>query len=34
MGAPFPPTRFESKARELAGLLKRDQVDAAILMPV
>lgn len=34
MGAPFPPTRFESKARELAGLLKRDRVDAAVLLPV
>jgi D-proline reductase (dithiol) PrdB len=34
MGAPFPPTQFESKARELAGLLARDKVDAAILMPV
>ncbi|OGB05719.1 MAG: selenoprotein B glycine/betaine/sarcosine/D-proline reductase [Burkholderiales bacterium RIFCSPHIGHO2_12_FULL_69_20] len=34
MGAPFPPTQFEPKARELAGLLARDQVDAAILIPV
>jgi D-proline reductase (dithiol) PrdB len=34
MGAPFPPTRFEPKARELAGLLKRDGVDAAVLLPV
>ena len=34
MGAPFPPTSFESKARELADLLRRDQVDAAILFPV
>lgn len=34
MGAPFPPTVFEAKARELAGLLKRDGVDAAILLPV
>ncbi len=34
MGAPFPPTQFEPKARELAGLLLRDQVDAAILVPV
>jgi D-proline reductase (dithiol) PrdB len=34
MGAPFPPTVFEARARELAGMLKRDQVDAAILLPV
>ncbi len=34
MGAPFPPTKFEPKARELAGLLARDQVDAAVLIPV
>jgi len=34
MGAPFPPTRFEPKAREVAGLLKRDGVDAAVLLPV
>lgn len=34
MGAPWPSTRFEPKARELAGLLKRDQVDAAVLLPV
>ena len=34
MGAPFPPTRFEPSARELARLLKRDGVDAAVLCPV
>ena len=34
MGAPFPPTRFEGKAKELAALLHRDRVDAAILLPV
>lgn len=34
MGATFPPTRFEPKARELAGLLHRDGVDAAVLLPV
>ena len=34
MGAPFPPTRFEARAREVAGLLKRDRVDAAVLLPV
>lgn len=34
MGAPFPPTRFEPKARELAGLLARDDVNAAVLIPV
>lgn len=34
MGAPFPPTRFEPRAREIAGLLHRDKVDAVVLMPV
>jgi D-proline reductase (dithiol) PrdB len=34
MGAPWPPTRFEPKARELAPLLERDGVDAAVLLPV
>ncbi len=34
MGAPFPPTQFEHTARQLAGLLKRDGVDAAVLCPV
>lgn len=34
MGAPFPPTQFEPRARELAGLLARDKVDAALLIPV
>jgi len=34
MGAPFPPTQFEASARQLAGLLKRDGVDTAILCPV
>jgi D-proline reductase (dithiol) PrdB len=34
MGAPFPPTRFEPKAREIAGLLHRDKVDTVVLMPV
>jgi len=34
MGAPFPPTSFEAKARELAGLLRRDGVDAVLLTPV
>jgi D-proline reductase (dithiol) PrdB len=34
MGAPFPPTQFEPQARALAGLLARDQVDAALLIPV
>jgi D-proline reductase (dithiol) PrdB len=34
MGAPFPPTRFETQAKELAGLLHRDHVDAALLLPV
>jgi len=34
MGAPWPSTRFEPKARELAGLLKKDKVDAAVLLPV
>ena len=34
MGAPFPPTRFEKTARQLAKLLKQDNVDAALLFPV
>lgn len=34
MDAPFPPTQFEPRARELAGLLARDKVDAALLIPV
>jgi D-proline reductase (dithiol) PrdB len=33
MGA-FPPEAAEPHARHLAGMLKRDQVDAAILIPV
>ena len=34
MGAVSPVTRYESKARELAGLLKSDSVDAVLLTPV
>ena len=34
MGAISPVTRYEPKARELAGLLKQDQVDAVLLTPV
>lgn len=34
MGAPFPPTLFETSARALADLLKRDGVDTAVLCPV
>ena len=34
MGAAWPPTRFEAKAREIAGLLKKDRVDAVLLSPV
>jgi D-proline reductase (dithiol) PrdB len=34
MGAAWPPARFEPKARELAGLLKKDRVDAVLLVPV
>lgn len=34
MGAISPVTRYETKARELAGLLKQDQVDAVLLTPV
>lgn len=34
MGAISPPTRYEASAREVAGLLKRDGVDAAVLFPV
>jgi D-proline reductase (dithiol) PrdB len=34
MGAVSPVTQYEPKARELAGLLKQDQVDAVLLSPV
>ena len=34
MGAVSPITRYEPKARELATLLKRDNVDAVLLSPV
>jgi len=34
MGAVSPITQYEPKARELAGLLKQDQVDAVLLSPV
>lgn len=34
MGAISPVTRYESKARELAGLLRQDRVDAVLLSPV
>ncbi len=34
MGAVSPVTRYEAKARELALLLKRDNVDAVLLTPV
>jgi D-proline reductase (dithiol) PrdB len=34
MGAVSPVTRYEPKARELAGLLKQDGVDAVLLSPV
>ena len=34
MGAGSSVTRYEPKARELAGLLKKDAVDAVLLTPV
>jgi D-proline reductase (dithiol) PrdB len=34
MGAGSPVTRMENKAREVAGLLKKDKVDAVLLTPV
>ena len=34
MGAGSPVTRMEEKAREVAGLLKKDKVDAVLLTPV
>ncbi|MBX7201295.1 MAG: glycine/betaine/sarcosine/D-proline family reductase selenoprotein B [Rhodospirillaceae bacterium] len=34
MGAISPVTRYEAKARELAALLKEDNVDAVLLTPV
>ncbi|HUX25583.1 MAG TPA: hypothetical protein VMV87_13325 [Burkholderiales bacterium] len=33
MGAP-PPRSLEQKARQLAGMLKKDRVDAVLLTPV
>ena len=34
MGAGSSVARYEPKARELAGLLKKDHVDAVLLTPV
>jgi D-proline reductase (dithiol) PrdB len=34
MGAISPITQYEPKARELASLLKKDNVDAVLLTPV
>jgi hypothetical protein len=34
MGAIWPITKYEAKARELAALLKADGVDAVVLSPV
>jgi D-proline reductase (dithiol) PrdB len=34
MGAVSPVTRYEAKAQELAGLLKKDEVDGVVLCPV
>lgn len=34
MGAVWPVTRYEPKARELAAMLKKDGVDAVLLSPV
>jgi hypothetical protein len=34
MGAIWPTTKYEAKAKELAELLKRDNVDAVVLSPV
>jgi D-proline reductase (dithiol) PrdB len=34
MGAVSPVSRYQPKAQELAGLLKQDRVDAALLSPV
>jgi D-proline reductase (dithiol) PrdB len=34
MGAGSPVTRMEAKAREVAGLLRQDGVDAVLLTPV
>ncbi len=34
MGAGSPVTRMETKAREVAGLLRKDKVDAVLLTPV
>jgi hypothetical protein len=34
MGAVSPVSQYEPKARELASLLKKDQVDGVLLCPV
>jgi D-proline reductase (dithiol) PrdB len=34
MGALWEPDEVETSARQIAGLLKQDQVDAALLVPV
>jgi hypothetical protein len=34
MGAISPVTKYETKARELAGMLRKDRVDAVLLSPV
>lgn len=34
MGAISPVTKYEAKARELAGMLRQDKVDAVVLSPV
>jgi D-proline reductase (dithiol) PrdB len=34
MGAISPVTKYETKARELAGMLRKDRVDAVVLSPV
>lgn len=34
MGAIWPTTKYEAKAKELAALLKLDKVDAVVLSPV
>ena len=34
MGAHWEPNEIEKTARQVAGLLKQDQVDAALLVPV
>ena len=34
MGAGLPPAAYEQSAKQVAGMLKQDEVDAVFLTPV